>query len=77
MLRTELLFSVCECSFSCSQTHGIALWSSASSQQQSAEMVNVVALLSTTFEQSLFVVLSVAAVMLVLHGIAGSLGLCD
>lgn len=49
------LFSVCECSFSCSQAHGIALWPSAPSQQQSAEMVSVVALLSTTFEQSLFV----------------------
>lgn len=57
--------------------HGIALWSSAPSQQQSAEMVNVVALLSTTFQQSLFVVLSVAAVVLMLHGITGSLGLCD
>lgn len=56
---------------------GIALWSSALSQQQSAEMVNVVALLSTTFQQNLFVVLSVAAVVLMLHGITGSLSLCD
>lgn len=71
------LFSVYECSFSCSQTHGVILWSSAPSQQQSAEMANVVGLLSTTSEQALFVVLNMAATVLMLQGITRSLGLCD
>ena len=74
---SDPLFSVYECSFSCSQTHGVTLWSSAPSQQQSAEMSNAVGLLSTTSEQTLFVVLNMAATVLMLHGITSSLGLCD
>jgi len=71
------LFSVYERSFSCSWTHGVTLQSSAPSQQQSAEMANVVGLLSTTSEQTLCVVLNMAATVLMLHGITSSLGLCD
>lgn len=74
---SDPLFSVYECSFSCSQTPGVTLWSSAPSQQQSAEMANVVGFLSTTSEQTLFAVLYMAAKVLMLHGITRSLGLCD
>lgn len=59
------------------QSHGVTLWSSAPSQQQSAEMANVVGLLSTTSKQTLFVVLNMAATGLMLHGSTSSLGLCD
>lgn len=54
------------------QTRGVTLWSSAPSQQQSAEMANVVGLLSTISQQTLFIVLNMAATVLMLHGIMSS-----